>query len=90
MVHLPAEQVSEELIQYSEQGIFMDYIYRSDLAKYMEQRIKDGERLKQIGTPVHIAIYLGMFLGKHTKESLMPYLDSRIGSLKQRLYKLRG
>lgn len=82
--------LADDQIQYMEQGVFFDFIYKSQLPEFMSERLAAGRIL--LGDayygPDYIAKYLRVFQGTHTRETLLPALQSRVDSLERRLTKL--
>lgn len=77
------------IIQYQEQGVFLDWIRRDELKETLEARLKRGEELLAVGTAQEIAEYLCYWPGRHPREYWLPFLQARIDSLKNRLSKLK-
>ena len=75
-------------IQYTEQGIFLDYIEPEELHSTLMRRGRMGVFLRDNGSLQEIADYLGIYLGIHNENTLYPILESRINSIANRIHKL--
>jgi len=76
------------MIQYQEQGTFIDYIGEAELMPTLRKRYVEAERLYAYGTAQEIAAFLIVYLGTHTRESLLPVLEDRLSNLQTRITKL--
>lgn len=77
------------MIQYSEQGTFITYIEEKGLLPLLQARYIQAERLYAYGKAYEIAAFLVVFQGIHTRESLLPLLEERLVSLRNRIIKLK-
>lgn len=80
--------MDDEIIQYAENGIFYDFIYKHELKHVLYSRILIGKNLLTFGHRQEIAKYLRVFVGIHTKEDMRRLLSERLNSLNRRLEKI--
>lgn len=76
--------------QYGEQGIFIDFVDRSELADKLEQRITEGMTMLESTDAKAMASYLGYFAGNHTTAFWREVISQRINHLMERLEKLKA
>lgn len=77
------------IIQFQEQGIFIDLIERDDLESTLEKRINEGVQMLNSNDPKAMAKWLGYFPGTYDAMFWRGPLASRLKHLKTRLEKLR-
>jgi len=77
------------MIQYTEQGIFIDFVEREDLAATIEARINTGVQMLNSNDAPAMAAWLGYYHGTHTAMHWRSRINERIAHLRGRLTKLQ-
>lgn len=78
------------IIQYAEQGIFIDYIDREELADKLQARINEGIVMLNKNDAKEMAAYLGYFQGNNDAMFWRGIINQRILHLMERLNKLNA
>lgn len=78
------------IIEYGEQGIFIDFVDRTELADKLQQRIDEGMAMLESTDAKAMAQYLGYFTGNHTTAFWREVISQLICHLMERLDKLRA
>lgn len=78
------------IIQYAEQGIFIDYVDREELADKLQERINVGIQMLNKNDAKEMAQYLGYFQGNHDTMFWRGIINQRVLHLMDRLNKLKA